>query len=57
MSDYNQSLSVADAGRRAAASDSEGLYWMKELIRAYHYSGHGRIRREARTSIHIGENW
>src|ERR687894_1031983 len=27
MSDYNQSLSVAEAGRRAEALEGEGLYW------------------------------
>ncbi len=57
MSDYNQSLSVAEARRRAAALDGEGLYWIEELTRADDYSGHAQVRREARTPIQIGENW
>jgi mandelate racemase len=57
MSDYNQSLSVVEAGRRAAALEGEGLYWIEEPTRADDYSGHARIRRESRTPIQIGENW
>ena len=57
MSDYNQSLSVAEAGRRAAALDEEGLYWIEEPTRADDYSGHARIRREIKTPVQIGENW
>ena len=47
MSDYNQSLSVAEASRRAAALEDEGLYWIEEPTRADDYSGHARIRRDA----------
>jgi len=57
MSDYNQSLSVAEAGRRAAALEGEGLYWIEEPTRADDYSGHARLRRGAKTPIQIGENW
>jgi len=57
MSDYNQSLSVVEASRRTAALDDEGLYWIEEPTRADDYSGHARIRREAKTPIQIGENW
>jgi mandelate racemase len=57
MSDYNQSLSVAEAERRAAALEGEGLYWIEEPTRADDYSGHARLRREAMTPIQIGENW
>ena len=57
MSDYNQSLSVVEAGRRAAALAGEGLYWIEEPTRADDYSGHARIRHESRTPIQIGENW
>ena len=57
MSDYNQSLSVAEAGRRAAALEGEGLYWIEEPTRADDYSGHARIRRDSKTPIQIGENW
>ena len=57
MSDYNQSLSVAEASRRAAAMDEEGIYWIEEPTRADDYSGHARIRRETKTPVQIGENW
>jgi len=57
MSDYNQSLSVAEAQRRAAALEDEGLYWIEEPIRADNYSGHAQIRRDTKTPIQIGENW
>jgi mandelate racemase len=57
MSDYNQSLSVAEAGRRAAALDEEGLYWIEEPTRADDYTGHARIRRDTKTPVQIGENW
>ena len=57
MSDYNQSLSVAEASRRAAALEGEGLYWIEEPTRADDYSGHARIRRDSKTPIQIGENW
>src|SRR5215204_6398191 len=38
MADYNQSLSVAEASRRAAALEDEGLYWIEEPTRADDYS-------------------
>jgi mandelate racemase len=57
MSDYNQSLSVAEARRRAAALEDEGIYWIEEPTRADDYSGHARIRRDSKTPIQIGENW
>jgi mandelate racemase len=57
MSDYNQSLSVAEAQRRAAALDDEGLYWIEEPTRADDYSGHAQVRRDTKTPIQIGENW
>jgi len=57
MSDYNQSLSVAEAEGRAAALEGEGLYWIEEPTRADDYSGHARLRRGSKTPIQIGENW
>lgn len=57
MVDYNQVLSVPDAVSRAHALDDEGLYWIEEPTRADDFAGHARISREARTHIHIGENW
>ena len=57
MSDYDQSLSIVEAERRGAALEGEGLYWIEEPTRADDYSGHARLRREAKTPIQIGENW
>jgi mandelate racemase len=57
MSDYNQSLSVAEASRRATALEDEGLYWIEEPTRADDYSGHAQVRRGTKTPIQIGENW
>jgi mandelate racemase len=57
MSDYNQSLSVAEASKRTVALEDEGLYWIEEPTRADDYSGHARIRRDTKTPIQIGENW
>ena len=57
MADYNQSLSVAEASRRAAALEDEGLYWIEEPTRADDYSGHAQIRHDTKTPVQIGENW
>ena len=57
MADYNQSLSVAEASRRAAALDDEELYWIEEPTRADDYRGHARIRHDTKTPVQIGENW
>ncbi len=57
MSDYNQSLSVVEAERRAAALDGEGLYWIEEPTRADDHSGHAHLRRVSGTPIQTGENW
>jgi mandelate racemase len=57
MSDYNQSLSVVEARRRAAALDGEGLYWIEEPTRADDYSGNAQIQRQAKTPVQLGENW
>jgi mandelate racemase len=57
MADYNQSLSVAEASRRAAELEDEGLYWIEEPTRADDYSGHAQIRRDTKAPLQIGENW
>ncbi len=57
MTDYNQSLSVAEAIRRAAALDHEQVYWIEEPTSADDFAGHAQISREAKTPIQIGENW
>jgi len=57
MSDYNQTLSVAESLRRCEALASEGLAWIEEPTRADDDEGHAQIRRKARVPIQIGENW
>ena len=57
MSDYNQSLSVAEATRRLAALDGEGLAWVEEPTSADDDAGHAAIRARARTPVQVGENW
>ena len=39
MVDYNQALTVAEALRRGAALDQEGIYWLEEPIRHDDYAG------------------
>lgn len=57
MADYNQSLTVPEAIRRARALDPEGLVWIEEPTSADDFAGHAEIRREAATPIQLGENW
>jgi mandelate racemase len=57
MSDYNQSLSVAEAMRRCDALADVGLAWIEEPTRADDHEGHAQIRRKSRVPIQIGENW
>ena len=56
LSDYNQSLSVAEASRRIARLDAAGLDWIEEPTRFDDYAGHAEIRAKARTPIQLGEN-
>ncbi len=56
MSDYNQSLSVAEAQQRLRRLDAEGLYWVEEPTRFDDYAGHAAIREKAGTPIQLGEN-
>jgi len=57
MSDYNQCLTVAEATRRIARLDGEGLDWIEEPIRADDYAGCAALCAKARTPIQIGENF
>jgi mandelate racemase len=57
MSDFNQSLSVAEAVRRCRMLDGEGLFWIEEPVRADDFSGCARVSEEIRTPIQIGENF
>jgi mandelate racemase len=56
MGDYNQSLTVPEAVRRARALDAEGLEWIEEPVRADDYEGCAEVAHAARTPIQIGEN-
>ena len=56
MADYNQSLDVREAVRRAQALDGEALEWIEEPVRADDYEGCAEVARAARTPVQIGEN-
>lgn len=55
--DFNQSLSVAEAGPRLRALADEDLLWVEEPTRAEDFAGHAEIRRRAPMPIQFGENW
>jgi mandelate racemase len=57
MVDYNQSLTVAEAKRRIARLEEQGLGWVEEPVLAEDYAGMAEVAREARTPIQAGENW
>ena len=57
MVDYNQSLGVDEAIRRAQALAAEGVAWIEEPTRAADVEGHARIAAATETPIQLGENW
>jgi mandelate racemase len=57
MVDYNQSLTVAEACRRVAVLDGEGLEWIEEPVDATDLAGQARVAAAARTPIQTGESW
>lgn len=57
MVDYNQSLTVPEAVRRAAVLDEEGLAWIEEPVPAEDLTGHAKVAAAARTPVQTGENW
>lgn len=57
MTDYNQSLTVPEAVRRARLLDDEEVYWIEEPTTADDFAGHAQVAREARTPVQTGENW
>lgn len=57
MSDFNQSLSVAEALLRGERLAGEGLRWIEEPTLADDDEGHARIRARSRVPIQMGENW
>jgi mandelate racemase len=57
MTDYNQSLTVAEACTRVTALADEDLCWIEEPTSADDYEGHAVIRAKATIPIQMGENW
>jgi mandelate racemase len=57
MCDFNQALTVADAVRRGAMLDGEGLIWIEEPIRHDDYAGCAEVAAATQTPIQIGENF
>ena len=57
MCDFNQALTVADAVRRGAMLDGEGLLWIEEPIRPDDYAGCAEVAAATQTPIQIGENF
>jgi mandelate racemase len=57
MSDYNQSLDVAEACTRVIALAAEDLGWIEEPTLADDYEGHAQVRGKATIPIQMGENW
>ena len=58
MVDFNQGLSVAEAGLRGRMIDDEGgVAWIEEPIRADDFAGAARLARELATPIQLGENF
>lgn len=56
MSDYNQSLTVAEAERRVRMFDAGGLEWIEEPVRFDDYAGNAQVRKSSAIPIQIGEN-
>ncbi|WP_425258958.1 enolase C-terminal domain-like protein [Rubrivivax sp. RP6-9] len=57
MVDYNQSLTPAEATRRARALEPFGLEWLEEPVAAEDLRGHAQVRARAAVPIQTGENW
>ena len=57
MTDYNQGLSVAEAGQRLAALAGAGLAWVEEPTLSADTAGHARLRQKATMPVQLGENW
>ena len=57
MTDYNQSLTPAEAIRRGHALDELGLAWIEEPVRADDHAGNAAVAAALRTPVQIGENF
>jgi L-alanine-DL-glutamate epimerase-like enolase superfamily enzyme len=56
MVDANQSMTAAEAIRRAKAFDALDLFWLEEPLPADDISGHVRLRRSTTIPIAVGES-
>jgi L-alanine-DL-glutamate epimerase-like enolase superfamily enzyme len=56
MVDANQSMTCAEAIRRAAAFAPAGLYWLEEPLPADDVSGHERLAKSTTIPIAVGES-
>ncbi|PDQ34730.1 MAG: mandelate racemase [Candidatus Lumbricidophila eiseniae] len=56
MVDANQSLTAAEAIRRAAAFEEAGLYWFEEPLPTDDVSGHARLAAATSIPIAVGES-
>ncbi len=57
MVDYNQSLTVPEAIRRAQHLAEFDLLWIEEPVPAEDLSGHATVRANSPVAIQTGENW
>ena len=57
MADYNQALGRAEAIRRCAQLDGEGLAWIEEPVRHDDYAACAEVAAGIATPIQIGENF
>lgn len=57
MIDYNQSLDVGEALRRAARLREYDIYWMEEPVPAEDLHGHAAVRAKSPIPVQTGENW
>jgi len=56
MVDANQSMTAAEAIRRAAAFEDAGLYWFEEPLPADDVSGHARLAQMTTIPVAVGES-
>ncbi len=57
MVDYNQSLTVPEAIRRAERLSEYDVLWLEEPVPAEDLSGHATVRAAGPLSVQTGENW
>jgi mandelate racemase len=57
MTDYNQSLTPAEAIRRGHVLDELDLFWIEEPVRAEDHAGNAAVAAALKTPVQIGENF